>query len=86
MDPLQTRYKILAGTNNHEDLLKTMEVLADNVSDVRVKIPGLDPKDDTIAVRAACAAILKNAVDTVRRMRKNNIQRLGSEENSDEPI
>lgn len=85
--PLQVRYKILAGTNNHEDLLKTVELLADSVADVRFKINGLPPEQDTIQLRSACAAILKEMVDTVRRVRKNQYQRPGpDDENSDDPI
>lgn len=84
--PLQHRYKLLATASNHEELLKTVELLADSVADVRTKIPGMLPADDTIAVRAACAAILKDMVDSVRRIRNNSRQRPGSDSNEDEPL
>lgn len=84
-NPLQHRYKILAGTNNHEDLLKTLEVLSDCVADVRFPIPAIKPEQDNVQLRAAVAAILKDAIDTVRRIRKNYYQRPGdSEESSDD--
>lgn len=63
-----------------------MECLADSVSDVRVKIPGISDEQDTIVVRSACAAILKEAIDTVRRLRKNSIQRPGDDSNEDDPV
>ena len=72
---LDRLYTILAGAPGREDLLKVMAALATYVADVRNELPA---GDDSIATRQATAAILNNAIDTVRRIRNNSLQRPGS--------
>lgn len=63
-------YLLVAGAPNHDDVINLLEALADAAADVRVDLPGVG-KDDSIAVRKAVNNCLKEAIDTLRKIKNN---------------
>lgn len=70
---LERKYRIVAGAGNHGDVEALFAAIAADTADVRTKLP----KDvaDSADLRRAVAVILNNAIDTLRRYRKNVPQR-----------
>jgi len=67
---LQRKYKIVAGAPNYNDFLVLLQQLADDAADIRTPIEGVQ----SIETRQAINSYLQNAVDTIRRVRKNDLE------------
>ena len=61
---------LVAGADNVEDFTNLLQQLADDAADVRTSIPDIGA-DDSIAVRKGINNYLRNALDTIRKTRKN---------------
>lgn len=73
IDPV---YRQLAGQPNYLEFTKFLEVLIAEVTDVRTDIGPLD----SLEIRKAMEKYLKNVIDTIVRIRKNEIGQHNAEQ------
>lgn len=67
--PLQLKSREIAGAGNFEDILEFLDLLRTEAGNVHTDIG----EHDSIELRKAIDKYLQNAIDTVRRIRKNEL-------------
>ena len=69
---LEHKYKLVASNPAHEDFCQLLEEEANFAADVRSQL-NIAPELDGLPVRLALSTRLKEIIDKIRRVRKNEI-------------